>query len=89
MQASEANQLMLASAYQEQGRFEEAEALLRVMRMQRPLSVEVLTMSAGMQAAWPLRWGRRLLQTGDRHPGRHRAGVGGAAAALGADDGSQ
>ncbi len=51
MQASEANQLMLASAYQEQGRFEEAEALLRVMRMQRPLSVEVLTMSAGMQAA--------------------------------------
>jgi len=50
LQASEANQLMLASAYQEQGRYEEAEALLRVMRVQRPLSVEVLTLSAGMQA---------------------------------------
>ncbi len=51
LQASEANQLMLVSAYQEQNRFGEAEALLRVMRIQRPLSVEVLTMSAGMQTA--------------------------------------
>ncbi|MFN2202191.1 MAG: tetratricopeptide repeat protein [Caldilineaceae bacterium] len=51
LQPSEANQLMLVSAYQEEERFDEAEALLGIMRMQRPLSTEVLRMSADVSSA--------------------------------------
>lgn len=50
-QPSEANQLMLVSAYQEEQRFAEAEALLEVVRMQRPLSVEAMMMAAGVKVA--------------------------------------
>ncbi len=51
LQSSEANQLMLVSAYQEVKRFDEAEALLNLMRLQRPLSTEVLRMSADVKSA--------------------------------------
>jgi tetratricopeptide (TPR) repeat protein len=51
LQTSEANQLMLASAYQEERHFEQAEALLKMLRAQRPLSVEVLTLTAEVKAA--------------------------------------
>lgn len=50
-QPSEANQLMLVSAYQEEQRYAEAEALLEVVRMQRPLSVEAMMMAAGVKVA--------------------------------------
>ena len=48
---SEINQLMLASAYYEEARYEEAEALLRLLRSRYPLSNDVLTLSAQVQAA--------------------------------------
>ncbi len=48
---SEANELMLVSAYQEGKRFDQADALLRLLRMQHPLSVEVLAMAAQVKAA--------------------------------------
>ncbi len=51
LQSSEANQLMLVSAYHDEGRYDEAEALLDIMRMQRPLSTEVLRMSADVRSA--------------------------------------
>ena len=51
LQPSEANQLMLVSAYQDENRFDEAEALLDIMRVQRPLSSEVMRMSADVRSA--------------------------------------
>ena len=50
-QPSEANQLMLASAYLEEAQYDKARALLRVVRGQRPLSSEVLALSAEVEAA--------------------------------------
>ena len=49
-QPSEANQLMLASAYLEEAHYDEARALLRVVRGQRPFSAEVLSLSAEVEA---------------------------------------
>jgi tetratricopeptide (TPR) repeat protein len=51
LQPSEANQLMLAGAYLEEGRYAEAAALLRVVRSQNPLSNDALTLAAEVQAA--------------------------------------
>ncbi|HXF62020.1 MAG TPA: tetratricopeptide repeat protein, partial [Caldilineaceae bacterium] len=51
LQPSQANQLMLASAYLEERRYAEAEALLRLLRTRHPLSVEVLTLAAQVEAA--------------------------------------
>jgi Tfp pilus assembly protein PilF len=48
---SEINQLMLASAYYEEARYGEAEALLGLLRSRYPLSNDVLTLSAQVQAA--------------------------------------
>jgi tetratricopeptide (TPR) repeat protein len=50
LQPSQANQLMLASAYWEEARYGEAEALLGLLRTRHPLSVEVLALSAEVQA---------------------------------------
>lgn len=51
LQPSEANQLMLASAYLEEDRFAEAAALLRVVRSQNPLSNDAMTLAAEVEAA--------------------------------------
>jgi tetratricopeptide (TPR) repeat protein len=51
IQPSEINQLMLASAYYEEARYGEAEALLGLLRSRYPLSNDVLTLSAQVQAA--------------------------------------
>lgn len=51
LQPSEINQLMLASAYYEEARYDEAEALLALLRRRYPLSVEVRTLSAQVEAA--------------------------------------
>lgn len=48
---SEINELMLASAYYEEARYDEAAALLTVLRRRFPLSNDVLTLSAQVQAA--------------------------------------
>jgi len=44
------NQLMLVSVYQEMGLFDKAEALLKEMRRQHPVSTEVLTVAGGLFA---------------------------------------
>lgn len=51
MQPSAANQLMLAGAYFEEKRYAEAAALLRVIRIQRPLSIEARSMAAEVAVA--------------------------------------
>jgi tetratricopeptide (TPR) repeat protein len=51
LQPSEMNQLMLASAYYEEARYDEAKALLSVLRNRYPLSNDVMTLSAQVQAA--------------------------------------
>jgi tetratricopeptide (TPR) repeat protein len=51
LQPSEVNQLMLASAYYEESRYSEAEALLSLLRSRYPLSNDVLTLSAQVRAA--------------------------------------
>jgi tetratricopeptide (TPR) repeat protein len=51
LQPSEINQLMLASAYYEEARYEEAEALLGLLRRRYPLSNDVLALSAQVHAA--------------------------------------
>lgn len=51
LQPSQANQLMLASAYWEEARYAEAEALLGLLRTRHPLSAEVLALSAEVQAS--------------------------------------
>jgi tetratricopeptide (TPR) repeat protein len=48
---SEINQLMLASAYYEEARYEEAAALLSLLRSRYPLSNDVLMLSAQVQAS--------------------------------------
>ena len=48
---SEINELMLASAYYEEARYDEAAALLGVLRRRFPLSNDVLTLSAQVQSA--------------------------------------
>jgi tetratricopeptide (TPR) repeat protein len=45
------NQLMLASAYLETDRFEQAEALLTALRSAHPLSTEAIALAASAQAA--------------------------------------
>ena len=45
------NQLMLASAYLETDRFEQAEALLSALRSAHPLSVEAIVLAGSVQAA--------------------------------------
>lgn len=51
LQPSEANQLMLASAYYEEQRYEEAAALLRALRHRYPFSIESVTLAAEVEAA--------------------------------------
>jgi tetratricopeptide (TPR) repeat protein len=51
IQPSEINQLMLASAYYEEARYGEAQALLQLLRRRYPLSNDVLTLAAQVQVA--------------------------------------
>lgn len=51
LQPSLVNQLMLASAYFEEQHFDEANALLRLLRMGHPFSIEARTLAAEVAAA--------------------------------------